>query len=221
MVVNERYGLIVYNDYSLVKIGDKVFLLDTGAVSMSWGLLDNVVINEKKFSLKKSLFNLPSSEMIASFGQEIAGIIGMDVMRVFGSVEVDLVAKYVSFGTITKEKNNVVPINDYMCTYVDINGQKARAFLDTGAHKVVVANHDLVDKSTYVRDVYEQSFTGTHKLQAYLTKVKIGSHSKQVEVLLHNDRMPKATGIDLYFGLNQFAQEYYVIDVKNGEFYYK
>lgn len=221
MVSENKYSLVISNDYPLVKIDGNIFLLDTGAPSISMGSLNSIVINEKKFNLRQAFFNLSTAEMLASFGQKIAGIIGIDIIRTLGSLEVDLLNNSVIFGHITKEKTNVTSINNNMVAEININDQKATAFLDTGAHKIMVANHNLIDKTKFLGEVYEQSFTGTHKLEEYGATIAIGKLTKEVNVLLHNGKMPKAPGIDLYFGLNQLANEYYVIDTTKGEFYFK
>ena len=218
-----KYELINYNDYPLVKIGNYVFLIDSGCPwSISFTRLANVIINGIDCTAKFRYMphHMTGNDMNNAFGCIVAGFIGYDILRSFSVLEVDLANNTVMFGNSDKEKANVCPLVN-LKTNVLLNGRPAIAFLDTGAHIVMVQNKSLLNNANYIGTCVEESNAGAFTLNKYKSLLQISTISKEVDVLEHNGRMPSMPGIDLYFGLNQFASEYYVLDFKENIFYFK
>lgn len=217
-----KYELLNYNGYPLVKINEHLFLIDSGCpLSILFNKV-NVSINDvdcnNYFMLAAA--HLSSHDMINAFGQSIDGFIGCNILKKFGVLEIDLLNNTVIFGSSNKPKNNLGKLNNFK-TNVILNGKQANAYLDTGAHIVMVQNKELLNDAKLIGKHTEESNTGVFLLNMYNSILEISGVSKEIEVLEHNGMMPKMPGVDLYFGLNQIASEYYVLDLINNMFYFK
>lgn len=213
-----KYNINVVDDYTIVEIDEKLYLLDTGTISMS---IDKLIkINNIDFSTN-FLQNNFKKQLDSTFNMNIEGIIGKDFINKLGGIEVDLINMKICFGSFTKEITNETKIsNNYICK-IKVNGNLVNAYLDTGAHIFMIHNKALLDSCKKIGVVTETSFTGSFNLNLYECVVEFNEKSYTIKVLEYNDKMNHMQGIDVYFGLNQFAKKYYVIDVKKGIFYFE
>lgn len=218
-----KYQLINNNGYPLVKIDNYIFLIDSGCpFSISFKKIENIIINEINclFHFRYMPSHIFNNDMINAFKETIDGFIGADLLKYFGILEIDLINNTVTFGGSSKALDNVGKLNNFK-TNVILNGKVVNAFLDTGAHLVMVQNKTLLNGAKLIGKHTEESNSGVFVLNMYNSVLEISGVSKEIEVLEHNGMMPKMPGVDLYFGLNQIASEYYVLDLKKNIFYFK
>ncbi len=218
-----KYQLVNYNGYPLVKIDNYIFLIDSGCpFSIAFTRLTNVIINGMDCVSKFRYMphHMTNNDMNNAFGRIIDGFIGSDILRSFFILEIDLINNTVMFGNTDKTKSNVSTLFNFK-TNVLLNGMPAIAFLDTGAHIVMIQNKSFIKNANFICKCIEESNSGAFTLNKYNSILQISTISKEIEVLEHNGMMPSMPGVDLYFGLNQFASEYYVLDFKENIFYFK
>ena len=210
------YKISIIDDYVLIEIDNKKYLFDTGAYSLA--KTNQIEINNNSYNV------LPLAKfeniLCETFNQKIEGLIGKDIVSQLGSVEVDLLNKTICFGTITKPLNNVFSITNDFMTNIKVNNKLARAYLDTGSHIMMAQNKEFLSNLKILGQIKEASFTVTKNLNVCEAIIEIGSFKKTIRVLEH-DEMPSSPNIDVYFSLNQIANEYYGISLLKGICYFK
>ena len=216
-----NYNLINYDGYPLIEIDGGIYLIDTGAPSMCFSNKKTVNINGNIFNLNPAfgVRILTESEMFKTFGRVIDGFIGIDIIRKFQIIEIDKINNKVSFGVSHKPRTNETKMSNFQVK-LKVNNFIVNGYLDTGAHILMVENHSILNKNNYIGQVEETSNNGPFVLDKYYGIMKIGDIEKEVLMLKKDPRM-LGNRSDVYFGLDQISEEYYVIDLKTNTFYFK
>lgn len=213
------YPLTICNGYTVIEIGGKTFMLDTG-VGFSLSATPNlrsVSIEEKNFSLAYK--DTIDAQLKAATGQFLAGAIGTDVLYALGGVECDLVSGVVTFGVPSKKAGVVVPFegrNDFHF-HVRANGKNVLGFLDVGAPKPMIDDHFLLDMSRSEGKTVEPSFNGPLHTEQFGGELEFGGVTRTVSMLRSVPKMYRDYKSKVYFGVAIFAEKYYAIDLEKQE----
>ena len=211
-----NYKLFVINGYPLAEICSGLYLLDTGyPMTGSDGKMKKLIINDD-IIIPYNLYKAQLEQLELAVGTYVSGIIGIDTIARFGGVLCDKVNKTVTFGHDLPANGGIeVPFGNGLHFLIKVNGKYATAFLDTGAPRMMVDKHDLLDKSRYIGTVKEPSNSGVLTLEAYEGEAEFGGVKAELTTLRSCEEIMR-DGSDVYFSPEAFAKEFYMIDM-NGK----
>lgn len=206
-----KYRFLSYDGCPMVEIDDKIYLIDTGLYpcSITFNESESVIINGVSFNLMG--YQVSPEIQKRAFGRTIDGAIGNDIFRYFGKIEVDKKASTVMFGTFEKKVKNPIYYTGLFHMDVMINGYNAKGFMDTGAHIPAIFKHQLLDNAKYLNEYEEPTFFGNKNVSLYEGSIELNGKQVLTKMIKSSSTMV-GEGSDVYFGMDQLASHYYLID---------
>ena len=140
--------LTLIDGHIFAHIDSREWLVDTGAPT-SFGLSSSIEINNKKFRLHNNYLGLNAKELSMHTGHVVHGLIGTDILNEF-NVVMDLENNQIAFSNEQVAiDGSEIPMHSFMgIPIIDINidGQSAKVFFDTGAQ---ISYWDDVDSNRH------------------------------------------------------------------------
>ena len=150
--------LQILNGHVFVRIGEALWLLDTGAPN-SFGLTRSLVLGNEVFNLNTNYLGLTANTLSQYVGITCSGLIGMDILSRFDCLFDAISVKFTfAAGEIIRSSQNIgldvfmgIPIIE-----ARIEGRDYRMFFDTGAQISYLQCDSLTDFPTagVVTDFY-------------------------------------------------------------------
>ena len=215
------YPLTICNGYTIIEIGGKKFMLDSGA-PMSFSVDPTV----EALTLNGDTYDLPCGPMYKAnlglaTGENISGIIGKEIIVLSFGVKCDLIHGTATFGRPPKESGHVVPLRDRkdFRVQVRVNGQEVIGYMDTGAPNAMIADPSLLDPTRYEGEDDEPTITEIIRTEKYGGEMELDGVRKNVTLR----KLPLGWAptpyrdVQAYFSVSTFAEQYYSIDPNNYE----
>jgi hypothetical protein len=228
------YEYLISKGHHLVKIEDKVFLIDTGSpISFAVdGSFKSIKINENDYEMNNNIVKVDGNALNEFIGVNIDGLIGVDIVSKIGGVFFDKQEKTISFTSGNDLRNSVrVPIKLFGAMgmyYIDFKFTAGRnnikALLDTGAYMSYIDPEIAIfgDPDGNAVD-YSPTFGGWIETTKVKQPVTIGSENQEISMAIMT-RAIKAQlsllGYKAILGVNEIQWDKMLIDIENNEWVY-
>ncbi len=201
-----EYELIFTNDYPLVKIDERLFLIDSGCqTSIALGNRPINVCGTQIYPFPNAISQLGQIE---SFGTLIDGIIGKDILRKYNTILISLDDKKVYFNSKLINQGNICKFVDDYVFEASIDEKKMKAYFDTGAHKIMFKNN-IIHAKNKIGSKEETSFIGVIKCDEYEVDFSFNNKSNKIRALdISSYPYPDM----IYFGISAIAKHYVGIE---------
>ena len=210
----------------LVKIDDMWFVIDTGSPISFYlnGWDQSLIINGEEFALPENPLGIDRDELELMIGEELAGILGLDILIKQGSLLLDQGNNMAGFGIQCAPDNsreisfgvrNVMGLKALEIEAV-INGSEAKAIFDTGA-SIGYVNKALLGAAEHVGHItdYAPSFAGNVETESYMVDIRIEDSIKKCKVAQMTSLIEMSVGLLGYnsiLGLNELEWSVFLID---------
>ncbi len=143
--------------------------------------------------------------MLMAYGRTIDGYIGNDILTAFGGFEVNKVEGEVVFGKIESERAYSSKIDYEGFCDIIVNGKQVKAFLDTGASRLLFNKGKLPVKNEDCMGPWDEPTNyGIMPTVRYHGTISFAGKTVGIEML----EMSRPYPYDYFFGLNDLADSY-------------
>lgn len=231
----KKYEYLISNGHHLVKIDNKVFVVDTGS-PISFSIAEDfkfVVINDNTYEMKNNIVRINKNELNEFTGFNIDGFIGSDILSKIGGIGFNKIEKSIIFASGIDFHNGVrVPIKLFGAlgmNYIDIKliagGNNISALLDTGACMSYI-DPEIAEfgKPDGNAEDYSPTFGGWIKTTKVKLPVIIGSQTQDISMAIMTRTIQTQLsmfGYKAVLGVNEIHWEKLSIDLRNNELVYE
>lgn len=229
------YEYLISKGHHLVKIEDKVLVIDTGSpISFSvTGNINSIKINENDYEMINNLVKVDGNALHEFIGVNIDGLIGVDILSKIGGVFFNKLEKTITFTSENDFHNSVrVPIKLFGVMgmyYIDCKftagGNNIKSLLDTGAYMSYIdpeiAKFGVPDGN--VLD-YSPTFGGWIETTKVKLPVIIGSEKQDISMAMMTQAIKaqlSMIGCKAILGINEIQWDKMLIDLRNNELVYE
>lgn len=228
------YEYFISKGHHLVKIEDKVFLIDTGSpISFAvTGNFNSIKINGNNYEMINNLVRVDGNALNEFIEVNIDGLIGVDIVSKIGGVFFDKLEKIITFTSGNDLRNSVrVPIKIFGAMgmyYIDFKftagGNNIKSLLDTGAYmsyidpeiaRLGVPDGNAID--------YSPTFGGWIETTKVKLPVIIGSEKQEISMAIMTHAIKaqlSMLGYKAVLGFNEIQWDKLSIDIENNELVY-
>lgn len=227
----KEYEYIISTGHHLVKIDDKVFLIDTGSPISFYlaGNIRSVKINENNYDVKENIIKIDGEVLSEFVGVKIDGIIGFDILIKTGGVFFDKISKIVKFTSMNDVQHSVrVPLKVsgalgyyYIVLQLNTRENTISAILDTGACM------SYIDPDIAINGIddgfaidYSPIFGGRIETSKVILPMTIGTQTQDISVAIMTKSIKtqvKMFGCKAILGINEITWDKLSIDIENKE----
>ena len=227
------YKLEIFNGHPIIKEGENIILIDTGAPTTIHSS-DRLQFNNQAFNVTSSYMGLTTGYVSELLGMNITTLMGMDVLSKF-KFSLNYKNNIVAFLKTETEDNNskligkglLVLISTFMgipIIELEVNNKKLKFFLDTGANISYLP--EAITNNMYSKGTESDYYPGFGKFDTpiYELETKIGNEKFQARYgnLPQLLQMSLQLGnIDGIIGFDFFNNFNIILDQDNNKLYYK
>jgi hypothetical protein len=230
----KEYEYIISTEHHLVKIDDKVFLIDTGSPISFYlaGNIRTIKINENNYDVKENIIKIDGEVLNEFVGVNIDGIIGADILSKTGGVYFDKISKTVKFTSKNDFQHSVrVPLKVlgalgyyYIVLQLNTGGNSISAILDTGAYMSYIdqdiARHGIPNGNAID---FAPMFGGWINTTTVILPVSIGTQTQSISFAVMTKAIKtqvKMFGCKAILGINEISWDKLSIDFESKELMY-
>ncbi len=217
-----------FNGHILINFSAQTALIDTGA-PLSFGRNEEIKICESEFLIKKSYFGITIDEISEYLGKNIDLLVGLDILKNY-DLFLDFRNSRLTFFKDKEtlsffEKGNLIEANfsnsllsflndGFPVIDVDISGEPARAFIDTGAFQSYIDKEYVEGKKPLgeIED-FHPLVKGFFRAEIFEVEAEISGYKKRIRVGKLPDSLSKIlsfSGISMIIG-NDFLKDFDVL----------
>jgi len=221
-----EYQYLISNGHHLVKIDDRIFLIDTGSPD-SFALkpdMQQIIVNDRPYVLPYYSLGVVGERTCEFIGVDICGLLGLDFLRWCKSIVFNRLEMSISFGSNIISNTEIdFTITDacetqFIQTEVEIENKELVAAFDTGACVGYVREEDMRRAELYKEFFDYGPMFGNIYTELYSTNFKIGEYTFNTRIARMTEKIKRyfdLLGCRAIIGLNDFGSEIINIDFEN------